>query len=98
MKIKTNIKAGLVCRYCAGNHNEAQVQGPPSPTKPLAAGLRIKTDIKAGGAKVNHNEQQLNVQPAPTKSEAATPGLKIKTNIKAGDKVFNHNETFLAAR
>ena len=45
MKTKTNVKAG------APNHNEAQVRDTNQ-----AAGLRVKTRVKAGLMGTNHNE------------------------------------------
>lgn len=39
--------------------------------------MNIKTHIKAGGAKINHNQT----------------GLKIKTSVKAGGAKINHNQT-----
>jgi hypothetical protein len=46
--------------------------------------MNIKTNIKAGGAKINHNQ---------TRTVAPTPGLKIKTSVKAGGAKINHNQT-----
>lgn len=49
--------------------------------------MKIKTNIKAGGQKGNHNQTQ------------ASSGLKLKTNIKAGINLWvpNHNQTHCGA-
>jgi hypothetical protein len=45
-----------------------------------AAGLKVKSNIKAGGLSVNHNQ--------------TTPrGLKVKSGVKAGGLSSNHNQT-----
>jgi hypothetical protein len=42
--------------------------------------MKTKTNIKAGGTVLNHNETLVR-------------GLKVKTNVKAGGTQLNHNET-----
>ena len=37
--------------------------------------MKIRTNVKAGGGLVNHNEQLV---------RAAASGLKVKTHVKAG--------------
>ena len=55
MKTRTNVKAGGL-RF---NHNEKQVRDSNH-----AAGLRVKTQIKAGGFTLqNHNEKLLRAVP-----------------------------------
>ena len=42
------------------------------------SGLRVKSNTKAGGMKINHNQEP--------------SGLKVKSNVKAGGIQFNHNQ------
>lgn len=44
--------------------------------------LKVKTNIKAGGLRTNHNETLVR-------------GLKVKTSVKAGGAWYNHNETLV---
>lgn len=48
---------------------------PHASTSVQAPVLKVKTQIKAGGYYMNHNE---------TLVKAAPKGLKVKTNLKAG--------------
>jgi hypothetical protein len=41
--------------------------------------MRVKSNIKAGGTTVNHNQ--------------SVKGLKVKSSVKAGGLVTNHNQT-----
>jgi hypothetical protein len=50
--------------------------------------MHVKTNIKAGGTMLNHNETL-------ARAAAQPPGLKVKTNVKAGGIEWNHNETLL---
>jgi hypothetical protein len=43
-------------------------------------GMKIKTNVKAGGVGMQHNQ-------------TVVRGLKIKTNVKAGGLTSNHNQT-----
>jgi len=43
-------------------------------------GMKIKTNVKAGGMPLNHNQ-------------TAARGLKVKTNVKSGALTQNHNQT-----
>ena len=73
MKIKSNLKAG--CLGCVGtggltlNHNQA------------VKGLRVKSNVKAGGYRWNHNQTVTRV------------GLRVKSDVSAGGYRFNHNQT-----
>lgn len=61
--------------------------------------MKVKTQIKAGGLSINHNEALLRAT-VQTKAVPAKPrctGLKIKINIKAGGLSINHNETGVRA-
>ncbi len=40
LRIKTNVKAGVLCRYCSANHNQTVAHA--------AKGLRVKSKVKAG--------------------------------------------------
>jgi hypothetical protein len=42
--------------------------------------MRIKTNVKASGVGLNHNQ-------------ATARGLKVRTNVKAGGIGLNHNQT-----
>ena len=71
MRIKTNIKAGTHgdCDDlgCGLNHNQT------------VKGLRVKSNIKAGGLYVNHNQ--------------VVKRIRVKSNVKAGGLFLNHNQT-----
>jgi hypothetical protein len=77
MKVKTSIKAGAL----TGNHNETVVRD-------TAKGLKVKTNVKAGGRPIpsNHNE---------TLVRQAAKGLRVRTSVKAGG-ILNHNETLVS--
>ena len=42
--------------------------------------MKIKTNVKAGGTQLQHNQ-------------IVARGLKVKTNVKAGRITANHNQT-----
>jgi hypothetical protein len=44
--------------------------------------MKIRTQVKAGGVRQNHNETQAR-------------GLKVRTSVQAGAIAPNHNETLL---
>jgi hypothetical protein len=48
--------------------------------------MRVKSNIKAGGSNLNHNQTTAG-------DTAVGRSLKVRTNIKAGGNNLNHNET-----
>lgn len=48
--------------------------------------MKIKSNVKAGGMKVNHNQ-----------TVVKNNGLRIKSNVKAGGITLNHNQTVACA-
>lgn len=50
--------------------------------------MKVKTNIKAGGETLNHNETLV-------RGAAKPKGLRVKTNVKAGGESLNHNETLV---
>ena len=52
--------------------------------------MQVKTQVKAGGLNLNHNETLVR---APSQAQ----GLKVKTRVKAGGLSLNHNETLVRA-
>ena len=59
------------------NHNDLQGRG-----------LSVKSGVKAGGIRWNHNE---------TQAAERTRGLSVKTSVKASGYRWNHNETQVRA-
>ena len=51
-----------------------------SSKKQKTSGLKVKTNVNAGGLSINHNQ-------------TLGSGLKVKTNVKAGALSANHNQT-----
>lgn len=45
--------------------------------------MRVKSNVKAGGTLVNHNQT----------ATSAGKGLRVKSNVKAGGTSGNHNQT-----
>jgi hypothetical protein len=52
--------------------------------------MKVKTNVKAGGHMLNHNEAL--GRGAGKAPQGKAPGLKVKTNVKAGGVWLNHNE------
>ncbi len=50
--------------------------------------MKVKTNLKAGGLAINHNETLVRDIPKAR-------GLKVKTHLKAGGMFLNHNETLV---
>ena len=66
----------------------------------------MKTNIKVGGLRMNHNETvakglkvKTNVKAGGitggNHNETLAKGLRVKTNVKAGGRGLNHNETLV---
>ena len=53
--------------------------------------MKVKTNLKAGGFWINHNETLVRDIPKAR-------GLKVKTHLKAGGLWINHNETLVCER
>ena len=51
--------------------------------------MKTKTNVKAGGLPVNHNETQV-------RDSKQAAGLRVKTRVKAGAVGVNHNETLVS--
>ena len=63
--------------------------------------MKIKTNIKAGNGKYNHNEKlatESGCKPAQLDTSTAQKpaGLRVKTSVKAGGFQFQHNEKLAA--
>lgn len=50
--------------------------------------MQVRTNVKAGGQNLNHNEMLV-------RDRAAARRLKVKTSVKAAGVNLNHNETLL---
>ncbi len=50
--------------------------------------MKTKTNVKAGGMNLNHNETLVS-------DPKGAKGLKVKTQVKAGGVWMNHNETLV---
>jgi hypothetical protein len=50
--------------------------------------MQVKTQVKAGGRQINHNQTLVRDQ------EPRQP-LKVKTQVKAGAFTTNHNQTLV---
>jgi hypothetical protein len=93
---------GTMKTLASTSENQSQPtasQIPLSPGSPPSSGLKVATNIKAGGQGWNHNEKQVAAPQAPA-APASPPsgGLKVSTKIKAGGAGWNHNEKLVAAR
>jgi hypothetical protein len=52
--------------------------------------MQVKTQLKAGGRVLNHNQTLVRDQPP-------RQPLKVKTKVKAGVLTANHNQTLVRA-
>ena len=62
--------------------------------------MKVKTQVKAGGRVLNHNQTLVRDRaqaPVWTRSQAPHPSLKVKTQVKAGGLFYNHNQTLVRA-
>jgi hypothetical protein len=77
VEVRSSVKAGTF--ILIDNHNEAQVR---------AAGLKVRSSVKAGVMVDNHNEAQVRAA-----------GLKVRSSVKAGTfaAADNHNEAQVRA-
>jgi hypothetical protein len=50
--------------------------------------MKVRTNLKAGGRKLNHNQTLV-------RDARRTKWLKVKTNLKAGGRKLNHNQTLV---
>jgi hypothetical protein len=71
MKIKSNVKAGI--GSATGGAGAGKSIGVPgnNHNQTVSRGLKVKTNVKAGGVGLNHNQ-------------TAARGLKVKSGVKAG--------------
>ncbi len=59
--------------------------------KAKVKGLKVKSQVKAGGCQLQHNETLVS-------DKAKTKGLKAKSQVKAGGLPHNHNETLVRVK
>ena len=52
--------------------------------------MQVKTQVKAGGRVLNHNQTLV-------RDQAPRQPLKVKTHVKAGALTANHNQTLVRA-
>jgi hypothetical protein len=60
--------------------------------------MQVKTQVKAGGVQLNHNQtlvRDQNRATADTRPRAQRQPLKVKTQLKAGALTTNHNQTLV---
>lgn len=50
--------------------------------------MKIRTNLKAGGRKLNHNQTLV-------RDTRKTKGVEVKTNVRAGGRMKNHNQTLV---
>jgi hypothetical protein len=55
--------------------------------------MKVKTNVKAGGVFLNHNETLARTAAKGKALQGKAPGLKVKTNVKAGVRVNNLADT-----
>ena len=63
--------------------------------------MKVKTQVKAGGRVLNHNQRLVRVQAqamAGSRPQGKRQSLKVKTQVKAGALAYNHNQTLVRAR
>ena len=72
MKIKTNVKAGLI----AANHNQT-----------VARALKVKTGVKAGGVQMQHNQTMARGLKVKTNVKAGGMQMQHNQTVAKGLKV-----------
>ena len=50
--------------------------------------MQVKTQVKAGGVAINHNQTLV-------RDQGPRQPLKVKTQVKAGGVALNHNQTLV---
>jgi hypothetical protein len=63
--------------------------------------MQVKTQLKAGGRQINHNQTLVRDRTQTTagpRPQGKRQALKVKTQVKAGGIGFNHNQTLVRAR
>jgi hypothetical protein len=79
--VKTNLKVGKL----AVNHNEVLVR-----ETARAKGVKVKTNVKAGGITTSNHNKTL------VRETAKAKGVRVRSNLKAGGlSTLNHNQTLI---
>jgi hypothetical protein len=63
--------------------------------------MKVKTQVKAGGLKSNHNQTLVRDRSRATAGshpQGQRQALKVKTQVKAGGLKSNHNQTLVRDR
>jgi hypothetical protein len=63
--------------------------------------MQVKTQLKAGGRQINHNQTLVRDRTRATagpRPQGKRQALKVKTQVKAGILTSNHNQTLVRDR
>jgi hypothetical protein len=63
--------------------------------------MKVKTQVKAGGLNLNHNQTLLRNRvrtTAGSRPQGKRQSLKVKTQVKAGGLALNHNQTLVRTK